>query len=288
MTGDLRSEALRLANQGQLVVPLHSIRDDGSCTCGKHSCPSPGKHPRTPRGLLDGSSDPATITAWWSRWPTANIGVVTGRGGRVPLLVVDVDGAEGEASCKALQRRHGALPATRWVLTGSGGWHAYFRAPEGPLGNSAGKLGPGLDTRCDNGYVICPPSRHASGGIYSWHNAIPAAPAPAWLVSLLRPPAPAPRAPLRLVRGGDAYVDAALRSECEAVAATAKGGRNHRLNAAAYSLGSLVGAGRLDESVAAAAVLDAGLACGLGQVEVERTVRSGLRAGQAHPREVVA
>lgn len=283
---DLAVEAHRLASAGCLVLPLHGIGKRG-CTCGT-GCSSPGKHPRLPNGLHDASADPQQVARWWSRWPTANIGVRTGHVGHVGLFVLDVDGVDGEESLKALQRQHGPLPETRWARTGSGGWHAYFRHPAETFGNTARKLGPGLDTRACNGYVVAPPSRHHSGGTYRWHNEVPAVEVPGWLLELLRPPAPPPRPPLRLVRSADAYADAALRDECEQVAATGEGGRNHRLNSAAYSIGTLVGAGRLTESVATVALLDAALRAGLGEAEGERTIRSGLAAGQAHPRAVVA
>jgi hypothetical protein len=34
------------------VFPVHSIHN-GVCTCSHADCGSPGKHPRTPRGLTD-------------------------------------------------------------------------------------------------------------------------------------------------------------------------------------------------------------------------------------------
>ena len=289
MNDELLTEALRLAAGGGMVLPLHSIGSRG-CTCGRRSCPSPAKHPRLPNGLLGASSDRATIVAWWYRWPFANVGLRTGRVGRVGLLVLDVDGAVGEQSCKALQRAHGPLPATRWVRTGGGGWHAIFGHPDDHIGNSAGKLGPGLDVRADGGFVVAPPSLHASGEHYRWHNpGQPIGQCPGWLVDLLRPPLPAPRPPLRLVGGDeDRYSAAAVRAECEAVAAAVEGTRNHALNRAAYNLGQLVGAGRLAEDVARQALLGAALACGLGQQEAERTIASGLAGGIRSPRQVVA
>lgn len=60
------------------------------------------------------------------------------------------------------------------------------------------------------------------------------------------------------------------------------------MNVAAYNVGTLVGAGRLGESVATVALLDAALRAGLGEQEAERTVTSGLQAGARHPRQVVA
>jgi hypothetical protein len=54
------------------------------------------------------------------------------------------------------------------VITGGGGLHLYFRHPGFEIRNSAGALGPGLDLRGDGGYIIAPPSLHASGNRYVW------------------------------------------------------------------------------------------------------------------------
>ena len=40
--------------------------------------PLRGKVPRTPHGLTDASANLDTVTAWWRRWPGANVGIVTG------------------------------------------------------------------------------------------------------------------------------------------------------------------------------------------------------------------
>ena len=50
---------------GALVFPLHSC-DGGLCTCGNPACSSAGKHPRTPHGLKDASTDSAQLWRWWS------------------------------------------------------------------------------------------------------------------------------------------------------------------------------------------------------------------------------
>src|SRR5438093_13765127 len=76
-------------------------------------CQPRGKRPLSEHGLKDASRVESTIRAWWTRWPAANIGHPTGLS-----VVVDVDGGQGEASLKALQEKHGALPTTREVRTG--------------------------------------------------------------------------------------------------------------------------------------------------------------------------
>ncbi|MDP8975750.1 MAG: bifunctional DNA primase/polymerase [Actinomycetota bacterium] len=278
--------ALRFARARRPVVPLHSLDERGHCTCRQRGvCGSPGKHPLTCNGLKDATSDPMTVTAWWRQWPAANVGLATGA--TAGLVVIDLDGEEGTETFRDLQRHHGPIPSTRWARTGSGGWHAYFAHPGGTMPNSARKLGPGIDSRGDGGFVVAPPSNHVSGGVYTWHNRERVAPMPGWLIALLRPPPPLPRPPVRL-RGLNAYAGAALEHECREVASTAPGGRNHALNRAAFSLGTLVGSGQLDETTVSAALLGAALSTGLSETEAERTIRSGLSAGARQPRQVVA
>ncbi len=44
--------------KGWKVFPLHSIKADGECTCGKLACSDAGKHPAVSRGLKEASADP--------------------------------------------------------------------------------------------------------------------------------------------------------------------------------------------------------------------------------------
>lgn len=50
--------------------------------------------------------------------------------------------------------------------------HFFFEYPHGvEIRNSAGKLGPGLDVRGEGGYVLLPPSVHATSRRYEWEDA---------------------------------------------------------------------------------------------------------------------
>jgi hypothetical protein len=187
--------ALQCAARGWPVLPLHTPTAQ-KCSCRDSECSSPGKHPRVDRGLKEASADADTIRRWWKKWPDANIGIATGPASG--LFVVDVDGTEGHASLADLQRGH-ALPGTLRALTGRTaadgkrqGFHLYFTYPDGErLTNSAGKLGKGLDIRASGGYVVAPPSLHASGLRYEWEDALsPVAVLPGWLHGLLAKPAP--------------------------------------------------------------------------------------------------
>ena len=87
---------------------------------------------------------------------------------------------------------------------------------------------------------------------------------------------------------GSGYAAAALSAEAQRVRDAPAGRRNDTLNAAAFSLGTLVGAGELDHDQVRAELLRAAEAIGLGDREAESAVNSGLRAGAAQPRERTA
>jgi hypothetical protein len=122
-------------------------------------CEPGGKDPLTKHGFKDATTNQSRITAWWIRWPNANIGAPTGA--RSGFWVLDIDADKGGVeSLAALIDAHGELPQTASVRTGRGGRHYYFRYPDDGtvIPNSAGKLGHGLDVRGEGGYVLVPPS----------------------------------------------------------------------------------------------------------------------------------
>jgi Bifunctional DNA primase/polymerase, N-terminal/AAA domain/Primase C terminal 1 (PriCT-1) len=204
----LLRDALQYATSGWRVFPLHTPTPDG-CSCGKSKCQNAGKHPRTATGLKEASADEATIRGWWTRWPEANIGIVTGT--ETGLCVLDVDGEHGQASLLALESPE-SFPKTLRSLTGRRGSngertgaHLYFTlSPGAKLRNSAGLLGKGLDIRAAGGYVVAPPSLHASGLRYEWDgdgNTI--ADLPAWLIAKAsKPTLAAVSSPHNIIREG--------------------------------------------------------------------------------------
>ncbi len=106
----------------------------------------------------------ASIRAWWTRWPDANIGVPTGTPSK--LMVVDIDPRNGgNESFEALIAKHGPLPRTAEQFTGGGGRHIVFRHPGVKL---ARELAPGIDLKAEGGYIIAAPSIHESGKRYVW------------------------------------------------------------------------------------------------------------------------
>jgi hypothetical protein len=166
--------------------------------------------------------------------------------------------------------------------------HLLFRHPGEPVRNSAGALGGGLDVRGDGGYVIAPPSRHATGHLYRWLDAESGLPdLPESLLERMRArhaDVARAREPIRLDEAVSAWARAALEGEATRVRAASEGTRNATLNRAAFCLGQIVGAGVLDEPTVERVLAASALASGLGETEAAATIRSGMRAGIERPR----
>ena len=159
--------ALSYAERGWLVFPLWEPLSDGTCSCDKPDCEDAGKHPRTPNGFKDATTDEETIRGWWGKWPDANIGIRTGR--ESGLLVLDVDPRHGgDKSLAELEQDFGKLPHTTGSKTGDG-HHVFFAYPKDAVEVGChANLRPGLDVRGDGGFVVAPPSLHHSGATYAW------------------------------------------------------------------------------------------------------------------------
>lgn len=123
------------------------------------------KTPLTDNGVLDATTDPATIRHWWKTWPKANIGFACGEAG---LMVLDIDPGASEAD---LDRAVGGLPATLLrSRTPRGGRHLFYELADGErVAPSVGKIVPRVDVRSFHSYVLLAPSRTADG-VYDWES----------------------------------------------------------------------------------------------------------------------
>ncbi len=214
-TTAVSSAAARLARWGGRVLPLWPA-GEGTCTCPAGAeCGSPGKHPvasLVPHGLHDASADCDVVSRWWARMPMANVGLATGPVSGTGIMVIDVDPRNGgDESMRHLVAKHGRLPRTVTAATGGGGWHLLFRLESGVRG----KLAPGVDVKAAGGYIVAPPSIHASGRHYRWlcRQApweIPVADAPPWLTEILCTPA-VPE-PVQMAAGGGQPLDVVNRA----------------------------------------------------------------------------
>ena len=146
------------------VIPLHSVQD-GRCSCAKgKNCPSKGKHPKLTRWEKFQTTPPTPkqIHNWWTSFPDANIGIITGAVSGI--IILDVDPPDGEETLRELGLE---LPPTAVSRTGSGGLHYFFKYPGRHCPNSVGKIGRSLDVRGDGGLVVAAPSVNANGS-YTW------------------------------------------------------------------------------------------------------------------------
>lgn len=157
------------AYRGFSVFPVHTIRSDGVCSCGKLNCERPGKHPAV-QWKAQATIDPRRFGAWWNGADSIkagycyNIGIATGK--ISGITVIDIDQKSGGLETWERITEKFSVPDTYTVQTGGGGFHLYFKyTPEMKTGTNL--LGPGIDIRNDGGYVIAPPSIHKSGKEYT-------------------------------------------------------------------------------------------------------------------------
>lgn len=146
-----------------------------------------GKAPLCKHGVKEATNNPSVIAEWWRRWPYANIGLATGQSSKVVVLDIDAK-PDAEEALFQFEKKYCSLPPTPHVKTGGSGFHFYFHTSE-RMQNKIG-LEQGIDFKGDGGYVILPPSTHASGKTYDWEichhiNEMPISPLPEWLKDLL-------------------------------------------------------------------------------------------------------
>jgi hypothetical protein len=222
---------------------------NGKCSCGKDCGKSAGKHPRTEHGLQDGTTDPATIRRWWSRWPSANIGVCTGPESGIWML--GPDGEQGIAELSEMARRYSGLPRTPSARSGSGGRHSYFRWPDdGNIKNRKNHRGVPIDVRGEGGYFVAAPSANGVGP-YRWEippDKCELAEAPKWLLAWVRADGKEKAAsPSKQTVSGSSIVDRAAKYlEKMPPAISGQGGHDRTMEAArvvvyGFDLGPEVG-----------------------------------------------
>lgn len=213
-----------------------------------------------------------------------NIGIATGHVSEI--LVVDVDGV--------YPPDWPDMPKT-WTAKTKKGFHYYFyMSPDQDFRNST-RIAENVDIRANGGYVVAPPSKHPDGGLYSWEIApedATLAEIPDWLIEVLNkhdkrlfeaPNHPKVDKPVvRSVNSSDndqAYIDAAVKAECDILRTIGEGGRNDQLNKSTFALAGLLPAGEVS-----AILTPIALEIGLNAVETRKTIDSGCQG--ARPREI--
>jgi hypothetical protein len=164
----MREKALGLAARGFRVFRLQAGGRE----------PLPGVSWTT-----EATTDPMMIDVLWGDEPY-NIGIACG--GDDGLVVVDLDcknGKDGDVRWRDLCRSLGAPDEGLIVETPSGGRHVYLAAPGqlDDVGNSVGRVAPGIDIRADRGFVVAPGTAIADGEYRIVHDG-PVVKAPEWLL----------------------------------------------------------------------------------------------------------
>lgn len=189
----LLDAALAYAAIGWHILPLWWVETDEEgrtrCACGNPVCKNPGKHPiakAAPWGQNNATTDADLIRHWWQEWPQAHIAVYLEPSG---LCAIDIDPRNGGfQTMEMLEADHGSLASDLTQYTGGGGEHRVFQKPANN-GSLPGKLGAGVDLKL-NGYIVCAPSGHMSGGEYDWEassdprDGVLPSPLPDWLRDL--------------------------------------------------------------------------------------------------------
>lgn len=147
--------------KGFAVVPLCSVNRE---LTGKRLKES-GKLLFLHRLLLRPLRDETSIREFFERYPSGNLGLVTGE--KTGFVVIDVDGDRG--GFQSMKQFN--FPGTLTAETGNG-LHLYYRHPGRNLKvpTCHDGLAPGIDTKGEHAYVVAPPSMHASGRRYRWRD----------------------------------------------------------------------------------------------------------------------
>ncbi|MGH3857635.1 MAG: bifunctional DNA primase/polymerase [Pseudonocardiaceae bacterium] len=290
--------ALRAVERGWPVFPLYPY----------------SKYPAVRDWPHRATCDLDQISRWWARAPY-NIAIACQAAG---LVVIDLDAGHdqppppqwaglgvthGRDVLRILAQRAGHPdPIDTFTVASPHGEHRYFLAPaDRELRNTTGATSTGLgwciDTRAAGGLIIAAGSaRRIEGQLRRYRVVCDIDPValPSWLVTALTP-APVPVTPSIPLPGPgrrrDAYVAAALAGETTAVAQAAPGTRAHTLFRSAARLGELVGAGILDETLAAQALLAVAPTSYSGANQFSRGeatghIVNGIARGRRNPRRL--
>ncbi len=183
------------------------------------------------------------------------------------LLVLDVDVKGG--GLDTIKRFH--IPSTRSQRTISGGLHFFFKVPrDGRVYGNRVKFLPGLDIRCEGGYII-----------YYGADDKPILDAPQWLLDAISPVSHTVNtSPIKV---DPSIAEKIIQDSLQTIKDAPDGERNNTLNTEAFKVGQLVASQSISREFAESALLKAALECGMPSYECRRTIESALKGSTAKP-----
>lgn len=158
----VRETVEKLTREGLVAIPVHRVGPDGvTCSCPDGGrCTKGGKH-----AIGDGwDKQKGGIEAFlpfFEKNRSVNVGVLPEPSN---VVVIDIDPRNnGDLTMKAFVDKHGPMPKTKIVKTGSGGYHYYFKAKPGlKLMGHLGGSDSGVDIKY-NGFVVAEGSTSHAG-----------------------------------------------------------------------------------------------------------------------------
>ncbi len=281
-----------IARAGYRVVLVHTVNDEGFCSCGRGAkCPerTRGKHPLAASWTKRATDDEQVLRDQAARLTfEPNLGIALGvqSNGRY-LVCIDEDDEERMA---VLEAEFGELPET---LRGQSpkGLRLFFWLTDGtPLDRVknitgvGGKIG--VDMKAAGGQVVVV-GRNAGGEYTCFDPSVPAAELPpAWTLAILA----APQLPktagtytpdmlrkdAKTKKRHEAYLETAVTSECRLLACTGEGQRNSATYAAGCRLLPLASGLHLYGSLdyIRREIVKASVASGLSETEGSAAVAS--------------
>lgn len=258
MTITVLEHAMRLARRGIPVFPCWDWPENES----------KDKTPIHWGGFHNATCEPELVELWL--WEGRLIGVATGPISGIAVLDIDPRNG-GDAWLKANIRR---LPFTRSHRTRHRGVHLLFKVTDDSLRCSSSKIAPGVDVKAHLGSVIWWPAHPPDGRLLDVLPLDQLPPWPSWIV----PPERQPKKFDGAGRYGRAVADPLqVGALANYVRKSREGERNNRLFWAACKTAEMKFERPNHRDNAAAKLLRAAMAVGLGDDEAARTIESAFR-----------
>lgn len=292
------------------VFACYGIENSWTCNCRVGSaCTNPGKHPANKNGFKEAVSHQDAVKHIMFYGPRRNVGIACKISN---ILVIDIDPRNGGHHSFEQLKELTQLPTIDTVeaLTGNylvdgiflRGRHVYFQVPKNYSFVTNLKAFPGIDFK-HNGYVVAPPSMHATGVSYEWVEGrspeeIPLHPLPHALMELLAVEE-YPNRSLQESITQDEFdalneqnfgptAQTALKNLVDELRNTREGSRNNQTFLAAVTVASWAAGGTVPLSESLDAVVEAAMETGLPAQEVIDTVVRAIPRGLANPQQAWA